>query len=64
MGNKLGEVSSITYGDSDDDYYYGRRYRRGWLSKHNVVCEDSAPMDSSPVDLGGSADVEVVWNLI
>ena len=64
LGKKLGDVSSVTYGDSDDDYYYGRRYRRGCLSKPNVLCEEDHSIDITPIDLNGNADVEVVWNLM
>ena len=64
LGKKLGDVSSVTYGDSDDDYYYGRRYRRGCLSKPNVLCEEDHSIDITPIDLDGNADVEVVWNLM
>lgn len=64
LGKKLGEVSSVTYGDSDDNDYYRGRYRRGYLSKPNAVCEEEHAIDITPIDLDGNADVEVVWNLI
>ena len=64
FGKKLGEVSSVTYGDSDDDYYYGRRYRRGCLSMPNALCDEDHAIDITPIDLDGYACVEVVWNLV
>ena len=64
LGKKLGEVSAVTCGNADDDYYYGRTYNRGWLSKPNVLCDGEQAMDITPVDLDGNANVEVIWNLV
>lgn len=64
LGKRLGEVSSVTYGTSEEDYYYRSRYRRGLLSSPNTLCDEAAPMDLTPIDLNGNADVEVVWNLV
>lgn len=63
LGKKLGDVSSVSYRDSDDDYYYGRRYDQGFFSKTDVFF-DVATIDLTPVDLDGGANVEVIWNLV
>ena len=62
LGKKLGDVSSVRYGNLDEDYYNGRVYDQ-CLASPGALCEESS-MDLTPVDLNGNANVEVVWDLI
>lgn len=62
LGKKLGDVSSVRYGNLDEDYYNGRVYDQ-CLASPGSMCE-AAPMDLTPADLSGCANVEVVWNLL
>ena len=62
LGKKLGEVSTIHYGVAHDNYYDGRVYSDA-APCPGAMCE-AAPMDLTPADLSGCANVEVVWDLV
>lgn len=62
LGKKLGDVSSVRYGNLVEEYYNGRVYDQ-CLASPGSMCE-AAPMDLTPADLSGCANVEVVWNLL
>lgn len=62
LGKKLGEVSSINFGVPHDNYYDGRVYDN-CIASPTSMC-DAAPMDITPTDLDGCANVEVVWTLL
>ena len=61
LGKKLGEVSSVNYGVSRDNYYDGRVYESA--SPCGGFLDDSTSIDITPVDLQGYGNVEVVWEL-
>ena len=62
LGKKLGDVSSVRYGNLVEEYYNGRVYDQ-CLASPGSMCE-AAPMDLTPADLSGCANVEVVWDLL
>lgn len=62
LGKKLGDVSSVRYGNMVEEYYNGRVYDQ-CIASPGAMCEESS-MDLTPVDLNGNANVEVVWNLV
>ena len=62
LGKKLGDVSSVRYGNLVEEYYNGRVYDQ-CLASPGSMCE-ATPMDLTPADLSGCANVEVVWNLL
>lgn len=62
LGKKLGDASSVRYGNLVEEYYNGRVYDQG-IASPGALCEESS-MDLTPVDLNGNANVEVVWNLV
>ena len=62
LGKRLGEVSSINFGVPHDNYYDGRVYDT-CIGSPAPMC-DAAPMDITPTDLNGCANVEVVWELL
>ena len=62
LGKKLGDVSSVRYGNLVEEYYNGRVYDQ-CIASLGALCEESS-MDLTPVDLNGNANVEVVWNLL
>ena len=62
LGKKLGDVSSVRYGNLVEEYYNGRVYDQ-CIASPGALCEESS-MVLTPVDLNGNANVEVVWNLV
>ena len=62
LGKRLGEVSSIRYGNLEEHYFAGRVYDQ-CLATSGAVCGEPS-IDITPADLNGNADVEVVWDLI
>lgn len=63
LGKKLGEVSSMRYGNLEDDYYNGREYDQ-CLASPGALCDGAPSIDLTPTDLSGNSNVEVVWDLI
>ncbi|MBQ8272639.1 MAG: SIMPL domain-containing protein [Tidjanibacter sp.] len=62
LGKRLGEVSNVNYGVPRDNYYDGRLY--GDCIGSPTPMGDGTPIDITPTDLNGYANVEVVWELV
>ena len=63
LGKQLGEVSSIRYGNLENDCYNGRVYDQ-CLAASGALCDGAPSIDLTPTDLSGNSNVEVVWDLI